>query len=929
MSLQSPTTVGFLQLFEVWAEASFDGMAMLEEGKLLKINPALSALFGYEPEEFVNLAGFNLIAPEERRRIRKIHAEGREGIYETVGLKNDGTRLYLEVSARNLVLQERSVRLLVVRDITARKKAEEQLRAYHDRLDALFRAVPIPLFAKDRDGCYFLTNPPFHKFFGLSPQEMLGRTVFQCWPAQDAQIYHQKDQELMAHGDVQKFEHRLRNGAGQWCEVVFTNACLHDGEGRVAGLVGTVTDITELKGAQRNLLMDEFRLNTLLRLGQMSDAHEEEIVRFALEEGVRLTESQIGYLAFANADESVLTMAAWSGQAIQESAIVQLPVAYQVGEIGLWGEAVRQRKPVITNDDNAVVDSSGESFPVGPVSLTRHMNVPVLDGKRIVAVAGVGNKVGEYNDTDVRQLTLLMDGMWRLLQRRRAEYQVKESEERFRRIFQSSPVAMGMSTLMDGRLLDVNESYIRMLGYSREEIIGRTVQDMQIWVFPEERQRMVQAIEQYGSVQGMEFRFRTKAGKTITVLGSLEPMQWGSEPCLLFINVDITERKRLEEQLRQTTKMESIGTLAGGVAHDFNNVLTVIIGQCELLLMQSGLAPMDRESVTQINDAADRASRLTRQLLAFGRKQPVKRQSLNLNETLGGMTKMLRRFIGEDIFLEYRYGKNLPPIMADMTMVDQVLMNLAVNARDAMFEGGRITITTEALLLDDSHVKQYPEARSGLFVRLSVQDTGSGILPEVLPHIFEPFFTTKEVGKGTGLGLATVHGIVHQHEGWLEVESQPGQGTTFHVYWPIAAEACPEQALAVRPEVRGGTETILLVEDEHIVRRLAKMILTMHGYKVIEAESGAEAVQMWSKYRQETDLLFTDMVMPGGIGGSQLAKMLIASKPDLKVIYTSGYASPKCSEDETIRADARRYLPKPYPPFRLAKMVRERLDEKE
>ena len=674
--------------------------------------------------------------------------------------------------------------------------------------------------------------------------------------------------------------------------------------------------------------MDEFRLNTLLRLGQMSDAHEVEIVRFALEEGVRLTESQIGYLAFANADESVLTMAAWSGQAIQESAIAELPVVYQVAEIGLWGEAVRQRKPVITNDDCAVADSMGKSFPVG-LSLLRHMNVPVFDGNRIVVVAGVGNKVGEYNDTDVRQLNLLMDGMWRLLQQRRAEYQVKDSEERFRRIFQSSPVAMGMSTLVDGRLLAVNESYIRMLGYSREEIIGRTVQDLQIWVFPEERQRMVQAIEQYGSVQGMEFRFRTKVGKIITILGSLEPMQWGSESCLLFINVDITERKRLEEQLRQTTKMESIGTLAGGVAHDFNNVLTVIIGQCELLLMQSGLAPMDRESVTQINDAADRASRLTRQLLAFGRKQPVKRQPLNLNETLRAMTKMLRRFIGEDISLEYRYGKNLPPIMADTTMVDQVLMNLVVNARDAMFEGGRITIITEALLLDDSHVKQHSEARSGLFVRLSVQDTGCGISPEVLPHIFEPFFTTKEVGKGTGLGLATVHGIVHQHEGWLEVESLPGQGTTFHVYWPVAAEASPEQALAVRPEVRGGTETILLVEDEHIVRRLAKMILTMHGYKVIEAESGAEAVQMWPKYRQDTDLLFTDMVMPGGIGGSQLAKILRTSKPNLKVIYTSGYASPKCSEDETIRANARCYLPKPYPPFQLAKMVRERLDEKD
>ena len=389
------------------------------------------------------------------------------------------------------------------------------------------------------------------------------------------------------------------------------------------------------------------------------------------------------------------------------------------------------------------------------------------------------------------------------------------------------------------------------------------------------------------------------------------------------------ERKQIEEQFRQSQKMEAFGQLAGGVAHDFNNILAVIMGYTNLILEGENLSAEVKEQLKEVFSAGERAANLTRQLLTFSRKKEMQVNPLDLNEVIGNMTKMLGRIIGEDIRLQWSYGSNLPTVQADEGMMEQVLMNLAVNARDAMAKGGQLIIATDRVATDATYVQNNPEARAGEFVRLSVQDTGCGMTPAVKARIFEPFFTTKGVGKGTGLGLATVFGIVKQHQGWVEVESQVGVGATFRVFLPASAraDAAVEQA-AARAKVRGGKETILLVEDEVALRGLTKIILQRFGYRVVEAGSGMAALSAWEEHGPQIDLLLTDMIMPDGLTGRDLAKQLLARKPGLKVIYTSGYSMD--SEGTTFRVrDSSKFLQKPYQSQKLAQVVRDCLDGKQ
>jgi nitrogen-specific signal transduction histidine kinase/CheY-like chemotaxis protein len=396
--------------------------------------------------------------------------------------------------------------------------------------------------------------------------------------------------------------------------------------------------------------------------------------------------------------------------------------------------------------------------------------------------------------------------------------------------------------------------------------------------------------------------------------------------------MDITERKELEQQFRQAQKMEAVGQLAGGVAHDFNNLLAVIRGNSELLLMDA--SKFNGETVDCLNQvvaASDRAANLTRQLLAFSRKQVLQSQPLDLNDIIGNLTKMLKRIIGEDIQLQCSYAARLPFVQADAGMIEQVLVNLVVNARDAISNGGQLLIATEKVCLNQSYAKMHPEARPGEFVCLSVADNGTGIAPEHLPRIFEPFFTTKEQGKGTGLGLATVYGIVKQHQGWIEVSSQAGAGTTFRILLPVVyAPISSEPPTSAAPPPRGGSEKILLVEDDDAVRALTRRMLESFGYQIREAPSGRDALDLWAENVGEIDLLLTDMVMPHGITGRELAERLRGKKPRLKVIFMSGYSGDTLSLDtQFIRRAKIRFLQKPCPWQRLVQAVRQCLDEPE
>ncbi len=388
--------------------------------------------------------------------------------------------------------------------------------------------------------------------------------------------------------------------------------------------------------------------------------------------------------------------------------------------------------------------------------------------------------------------------------------------------------------------------------------------------------------------------------------------------------VDITDRLNLENQLRHSQKLESVGQLAAGVAHDFNNMLTVIQGHASLLQSEPDVGEKVRESLNHVRHAAERASNLTRQLLAFSRKQILQPCPIDLNEIISSVTRMLQRTLGEDIALQLNYARELPLVEADAGMMEQVITNLAVNARDAMPKGGRLTIGVS--WTDVNELYKHPEARPGKFICLQVKDTGQGMDAATLERIFEPFFTTKDPGKGTGLGLATVYGIVKQHGGWIEARSQPGKGTTFQVFLPPCPGAEQRQPPGLsRQSVSGGTETILVVEDEPAVRAMLKSILAAYGYQVLEARTGSEALDVWRRF-PAVDLVIADLVMPDAMNGPEMAARLQAEKPDLKILYTSGYsldvAGPGLVLEEGVN-----FLEKPYDKNRLAQVVRQILDQ--
>jgi two-component system, cell cycle sensor histidine kinase and response regulator CckA len=483
-----------------------------------------------------------------------------------------------------------------------------------------------------------------------------------------------------------------------------------------------------------------------------------------------------------------------------------------------------------------------------------------------------------------------------------------------------------------GTVLWVNPAFTALTGYSAQEIVGQNPRLLksgkQDQAFYKELWETILA----GRVWRSELVNRRKDGSLFTEYSTITPLrdEGGEISHFIAVKQDITERKQLEADLRQAQKMEAVGQLAGGVAHDFNNLLTVIRGNAELVLMQEGLRAEATGCLKHVVAAAERAARLTQQLLLFSRKQVMQSQPLRLNEVIANLTKMLKRVIREDIILECRYAEPLPMVHADGGMLEQAILNLVVNARDAMPRGGHLLLATEKLCLDETAARNHPEARVGEYVCLGVKDTGIGIAPENLHRIFDPFFTTKEPGKGTGLGLATVYGIVKQHAGWVEVSSQLGAGTSFRIYLPaLAVKIKAEAAVPGEAGLRGGTETILLVEDDDSVRLITQRVLERFSYRVYAATCAREALGLWATHKAEVALLLTDVVMPDGMSGWELVEQLRERKPGLKVVVMSGYSPEVTGKDTTsIGRSNTSFLQKPCPAQELIQTVRRCLDGK-
>jgi two-component system, cell cycle sensor histidine kinase and response regulator CckA len=524
----------------------------------------------------------------------------------------------------------------------------------------------------------------------------------------------------------------------------------------------------------------------------------------------------------------------------------------------------------------------------------------IREGDQVVGVQGIARDITE---------------------RKRAEAALRQSEERFSSAFRVSPVAIGISSLTDGRYIDVNESFLRLFGFQSHEVIGRTAVELGFWADPEDRVKFEGLLRQRQSVCGAECKLRVKSGATRTTLLFVEPIDLGVVPCALTIVHDMTDRLALEDQLRQATKLEAVGRLAAGVAHDFNNLLTVIQGNAEMALYRNSQNPAMAKALDRISEASKRAANLTRQLLTFSRKQTPQPKPLDLNEVINGATRMFKHLLREDLAVRFKFAPHLPITNVDPTMIEQVIMNLVVNARDAMPKGGELVIGTAHTEIDSAYVKSHAEALAGHYVCLSVSDTGCGMDAETRAKIFEPFFTTKEVGKGTGLGLATVYGIVKQHQGWVEVSSELGKGSTFKIFLPC------ERPVAIAPEAGNSIaandprKTILIVEDELAVAEVARTVLQEDGYRILEASDGLGALQIWNDNRGRIDLLLTDIIMPHGMSGIDLADNLRALKPDLRVIYTTG-GSADGLRPEIQSGGCGGFLAKPFSAAHLQQTVR-------
>jgi len=472
----------------------------------------------------------------------------------------------------------------------------------------------------------------------------------------------------------------------------------------------------------------------------------------------------------------------------------------------------------------------------------------------------------------------------------------------------------------------------RMTGVPASEVLGKDPE--QVFPFLREcdvSQTLRQALT--GETTSAEFTFHFHgAGAGDWVETTSGPLRDSAGEIVGVIRIvrDISGRKALEAQLRQSQKLEAFGQLAGGVAHDFNNLLAVIHGNAELLLMDADqFSAKAAERLAHVMSAAERAASLTRQLLIFGRKQAMHLEPILLNSLIANLAKMLDRVIREDIRLECRHSDQLPFVQADAGMVEQVLINLVVNARDAMPHGGQLLIVTDKVTIDAAQASANPEARAGEFVSLAVSDTGTGIAPELLPRIFEPFFTTKESGKGTGLGLATVCSIIKQHQGWIDVSSRVGSGTTFKIFLP--AIATPPRATIAPPveaKLGEGTETILLVEDDLSVRTITRCILETFKYRVYEATCAREAREIWNKHAGEIALVLTDIVLPEAVSGRDLLKELRRERPQTKVVLMSGYSGDVLGQGtDFFRRTNSHFLQKPFSSTTLIRTVRQCLDE--
>jgi len=753
---------------------------------------------------------------------------------------------------------------------------------------------------------------------GYTREELMSMNAYDIVYEEDRLVMIERaDLRAQGHDLSPRFEFRVVTRSGELRWVDYSASPIVFG-GEIATL-GTAFDITDRKRAEQ-------MQSALYRITALANGNLElpELYKGIHEIVGQLMYAHNFYIALLDEEHELIEFPYFVDE--EDPA----PPPPMERSRGLTDYVLRTGMPLFADPERFEdLVASGEVVSKGAPSID-WLGVPLKSGDKtfgVLAVQSYSENI-RYGIIERDILTFVSHHVARAIESRHAQDALAQSEARYRSQVQSAIYGLYRSSI-DGKFLDVNPALVQMLGYDSAEQLLAVDLARDIYAEPAQRARLLEEIGEDRTIKGVEAQWKRKDGRVITVrLSGRGGLRYANEPpSFEMIAEDVTERRLLEDQLRHSQKMEAVGRLAGGVAHDFNNLLTVIKGYSDLMLNE--LRPGDRlrNEVDEIRRAADRAAALTRQLLAFSRRQVLEPRLLDLNQVVNNMDRMVRRLLGDDVELHTSLDPHLGSVKADPGQIEQVLMNLAVNARDAMPTGGRLTVETRTVELDSSYTRDRQMQQAGQYAMLAVSDTGIGMEPEVRSRIFEPFFTTKDPGKGTGLGLSTVYGIVQQSGGHISCYSEVGKGTCFKIYLPVVAGTVTDASKVATPpsaQAYSGTETILLIEDEDGVRALVRDILQRQGYNVLETHDGAEAMAMADRHQGKIDLLLSDVVL-AHMSGREIAKQICAKRQDMRVLFISGYTEEAIVHHGVLEPGTA-FLQKPFTPAALIRKVREVID---